>query len=235
MFIGLCACPDAFADPKPDVNPSEDTVAYSFSISGWLSSQANNRLVKILAVPEALSYGMANVIWDVADKWTTNTVYGGTVHVNMPYDEHAINIYLLNHDYLVKAGHVSLPLCPCAYLPGTRTILCEDEALNRAITFLDSHTKEAEEQLGSDKDKNLIIESSRQVRSWHRNFMTEWIIAHEIGHAVYNHNADDLRLSWPTKVRTSGSTLNVRRMTSICGECNTALGINSALIWVYRN
>ena len=183
-------------EPRSDIDPSDDSAVYSFSISGWLSSQSNNRLVKLLAVPDALSYGMANIIWDVADKWTTNTVYGGTVHVNMPYDEHAINIYLLRHDYLAKTGHTSLPLCPCSYLPGTRTILCEDEALKRAITFLDNHTKEAEEPLGSDKDKNLVIESSRQVRSWHRNFMTEWIIAHEIGHAVYNHNSNDLRLSW---------------------------------------
>jgi tetratricopeptide (TPR) repeat protein len=196
ISVWLCTSSDAFADPKPSVDSSQDNATYSFSISGWLSAQSNNRLVRILAIPEALSYGMADIIWDVADKWTANTIYGGTVHVNMPYDEHAINIYLLNHDYLVKTGHVSLPLCPCSYLPGTRTIFCEDRALNRAITFLDSHTREADEQVGSDKDKNLIIESSRQVRSWHRNFMTEWIIAHEIGHAVYNHNSDDLRLSW---------------------------------------
>jgi tetratricopeptide (TPR) repeat protein len=192
----VCAFSGALAEPRSPYDEPDATLTYSFSISGWLSSLSNNRLVQQLAQPEALSYNQVDMLWDIADQWTAYSLSGGHVQVNMPYNDQSINIYLLDHDYLVKTGHRSLPLCPCAYLPGTKTILCDDQALHRAVTYLDQYTKEAEEPKGKDRDHDAMIDSIRTIRSWHRRFMSEWIIAHEIGHAVLNHSADDLRISW---------------------------------------
>lgn len=191
----FCSCSLASAESTSDsVSKSEDTATLSFSLTDLtdpLVRWSNQRLLRAVATPEAMSYELAPLAWSIADRWVRNNQWAGKVRVNAPPRDDGLNIYIIKREFLTANRFTNLEaVCPCEYLVGTKSIVCVDDALKRATTSLDQHTVKRD---GDDKDVN---ESIQLIRRQHRTFMSEWIIAHELGHLVLDHTFADLKKSW---------------------------------------
>jgi hypothetical protein len=176
--------PPAAESARPADN--QDTV-FSFDLFNWLGSIPNKRLARAVARPDALSFTHAAATWAVADNWLRNTGWGGRARVNEPYVDDNVNIYIVRRDFLLK-NRLANPdyFCPCAYLAGTTTIICVDDALNRAMASI----------RGTPEEPYPNKELEDIATAIYRSFLTEWFIAHELGHLSLQHNADDLKKSW---------------------------------------
>jgi tetratricopeptide (TPR) repeat protein len=216
---------------------SQQTRPLSFSISDWVEGLSNTRLVHAIAKPEAMSYARAAQVWSIANDWLQHTEFNGTVRVNQPYKEIAINIYIVRREFLVRNQIRRLTaLCPCEYLPGTSTIVCVDDALERAITYLD-----VQAERNATNEETLTPNDLDKARVFHRKFMIEWVIAHELGHLVNGHTAEQLKRSWElngTRVgldaEREADAFYVSRMATRPGSQNSAyLGLSQLITHLY--
>lgn len=184
----------AHAEETSGASISQDTATFSFSLTDLtdpLARWSNQRLLQAVAKPEAMSYELAPYVWSIASRWVRNNQWAGRVRVNAPPRKDGLNIFIVQRKFLNANGFTDLEaVCPCEYLVGTNSIVCIDDALKRAVTSLDRFTEERDSK---DKDRDEAIQ---MIRRQHRTFMSEWIIAHELGHLVLNHTFADLRRSW---------------------------------------
>jgi hypothetical protein len=198
-FAGFAGAQDASTPPATDEkNPSEDA-SLSFSWPGWLGTLSdyfhgipNKRVVGLVSRPEALSYRRASSVWTIADGWLQGKRWGGQARVNEPYVEGGLNIYIVRQQFLTEHNLSNLSsFCPCSYLPGSASIVCVEESIERALRYFEGPPGgwTRAEDLISEGDLAKFDELANQV---YRSFFLEWIIAHEIGHFVSDHNAGDL-------------------------------------------
>lgn len=195
LLPGRLAYSEESASTTPPTSPdNQESAVFSFALTDMtdaLAQWSNERLLRALVKPEAMSYRHAQFVWSVANRWVRANQWAGTVNVNAPVRKDAINIYIVRRAFLLQNNFSHLEAaCPCLYLAGTQSIVCIDDALSRAFTSLDQFTSDVD---STDKE---LAEGAKNVRRLHRTFMAEWIIAHEVGHLVLGHTFKDLRLSW---------------------------------------
>ena len=201
VFVALLLLPGrlAYSEESTPTGPAtspddQESAVFSFALTDMtdaLAQWSNQRLLRALVKPEAMSYRHAPFVWSVANRWVRANQWAGTVNVNAPIRKNAINIYIVRRAFLLQNNFTHLEAaCPCLYLAGTQSIVCIDDALSRAFTSLDQHTEDV------DSANKELAEGAKNVRRLHRTFMAEWIIAHEVGHLVLGHTFKDLRLSW---------------------------------------
>ncbi len=124
------------------------------------------------------------LIWNIAQDFINSTRYENKLLINQPPRAGFANIYVLKSD---PKDYFDID-CNCAYL-GNGIIVCDEKLIKYFTEILNYKYKEGEkiwleDQMGRDEaieynnDINLLLSVS----------LLRWIIGHEIGHLVLNHD-----------------------------------------------
>ena len=177
---------------------SELASSLGVKIRGLLGSRSAVDQVRDIVDPGALQYNYYRGALEVLSTWTANSKFSGLVRVNQPLKPGFINFFILEHNYLaMKAPGLS---CGCSYIPGSWSIVCDGLFLASAQRLLDSDQSSSEQEAGEFKTQNGAKRSDDEreagIGQMYRNFLFQWVIAHELGHLVNNHTEQDLVRSW---------------------------------------
>jgi hypothetical protein len=190
------------------------TSSLGLTLRGLLGSKSAVDRVRDIVDPASLQYNYYGAASRVLNTWAANSAFAGLVRVNQPLKPGFINFFILDHARLAaKAPGLS---CNCSYVPGSWSIVCDGQFLASAQRFLESKAaaERAAEQgeqtkAKADKDKKASKKSGGRapksettedfeplIQNLFRNFLFEWMIAHELGHLVNNHTEQDMARSW---------------------------------------
>lgn len=205
-----------------DIEPN----AFGFSVStltsslglklrGLLGSKSAVDQVRDIVDPASLQYNYYRAVSRVLNTWTAGSAFSGLVRINQPLKPGFINFFILDHARLAAKAPEGMS-CNCAFVPGSWSIVCDGQFLASAQRFLEGKAaaspkpaaengqqadtkagKKSGKKAGKQADKKETAEDFEPlIQNLFRNFLFEWMIAHELGHLVNNHTEKDMARSW---------------------------------------